>query len=239
MARSKRETARAKPRGKALPKGSSKAPKKKVPPPPTKTRVTPKRVPKKAAPKARKPAAAAPVKPPPKKRTAAQKPLQKPATKPTRKAVQKPRQAPKRAPKRKRQKKLSRNYERRIRRAELVAQALGLTSKNVRSIARGHPRRELGEIGLSEIRHLRAFVQLPSPGQQRKAGVANPVSHPERHAARERVAEVAGLAPDDYKIVPDSTARTRRSAAAERFAEIFVALGLGTDNDAYTLWFSP
>jgi hypothetical protein len=57
-----------------------------------------------------------------------------------------------------------------------------------------------------------------------------------RQEGRARIAELAGLSPGP---VPSSTAATRRNADAERFAEVFIALGLGTRSQAYTLWFSP
>lgn len=122
-------------------------------------------------------------------------------------------------------------YEKRVRRL----MALGLE----RSEARGHPRS--GKVGAAELGQLRRASALASPsgwvevgGVMTRGPAAGP--DPERRAAADRVAEIAGVQS------PAGMGRTDRVAsvyAAEAFVEAFVRLGLGSEQRAYTLWFSP
>lgn len=81
---------------------------------------------------------------------------------------------------------------------------------------------------------MRRAASVASPGQQRGFGVRRPVTSALRQRTLERVAELAGvLRPEDGRD------RTRRLSAADRFVDEFMRLGLGTAQQAYTLWFSP
>lgn len=133
----------------------------------------------------------------------------------------------------KRKRDYKKEYARRVARAEVIQRATNQPFS--RSVARGHPRREQGEIGLKELTQLQRAVRLPSIGQQRAAGETNPVQFELRVVARARIAELAGISIE----VPTSTKASRRNADAEKFVETFIALGLGTLYDAYTLYFSP
>lgn len=121
-------------------------------------------------------------------------------------------------------------YARRLARAEEIAKAAG--RKVSRDAARGHPRRERGELGISELRQLRRAVGILSPADQRREGYGRPKTSFARRDARERIAEIAGV---DAAILRSP----KRDADAKRFAETFVALGLGTMHQAYHLYFSP
>lgn len=184
---------------------------------------------KKAAPKS--------VRKPVQKRTAPRKiaPPPKPKkTAPRKVAPPKPPKSKKAAPK-SRKKKLSPEYRRRLERAEALAKAQGRAFS--RSVARGHPRREKGELGVAELRQLKLAAKTPSPGQARVLGVPRSAADYQlRKWARDIVAELAGLG---GLPVPDSTEGTRRGKRAERFAEMFVALGIGSTHEAFTLYFSP
>ena len=121
-------------------------------------------------------------------------------------------------------------YARRLARAEEIAKAAG--RKVSRGAARGHPRRKKGELGIAELRQLRRAVEILSPADQRREGYGRPRTSFARREARERIAEIAGV---DAEILR----RPKRDADAKRFAETFVALGLGTMHQAYHLYFSP
>lgn len=112
-------------------------------------------------------------------------------------------------------------YARRVERARI----LGLS----RSQARGHPRRN--EVGLAELRQMRhAATKIKSPGR------GGPKRSAKRHAAQLRVAELAGVT---RPAAMSSTDATRRLSSTDLFVEKFIELGLGSRQEAYTLWFSP
>lgn len=165
----------------------------------------------------------------PKERARAKKSLE-PKTK-----VEKPTPAPKlKRDKRGRVRDYRKEYQRRIARAEVIQRALP-EAVQTKSVARGHPRRERGEVGFGEIKQLKRAAKFPSIGQQRDAGETNPVQYEIRIAARQRICEIAGVPVESVT----STEGTRRSPEVERFAATFVGLGLGTLHDAFTLYFSP
>lgn len=233
----------------ARPRKKKEAPKRKKAK--TKAKAEPKRVKKKPTPsrapaKKTTPKKIAPKKttPTPKKVVAppkgwVQKFIEKPTTTPEqRAAAKKSLERPPPTPKLKRDKRgrvrdYKAEYQRRIQRGEVLQRAT--TDQPSKAVSRGHPRRKKGEIGLDELRQLRKAVKLPSPGEQRRSGVKEPVQYEERVIARAFIAEIAGIPADPVT----STKATRRSPEAERFAEIFVAMGLGSLIDAYTLYFSP
>lgn len=184
----------------------------------------------------------------PKQRAAAKKSLERapapspaPAATPPKKSKKATEKAPtKKAPtkkvvrdKRGRVRDYKKEYQRRIARGEVLQRPI--TEQPSKAVSRGHPRRAKGEIGIGELRQLRRAVELPSPGEQRRSGVKVPVQYEERVNARAFIAEIAGIS---AKYVAPSR-QTMRSADAARFAEIFIALGLGSLSDAYTLYFSP
>lgn len=116
--------------------------------------------------------------------------------------------------------------------ARRIARALALGYS--KSVARGHARHEIGEVGLAELRQMQRAAKVLSPGEQRRAGVKRPVSSKLRRTTRERVAEIAGVdLPRNWR---DGS---RRSFDAETFVDTFVSMGLGTRNEGFTLWFSP
>lgn len=192
----------------------------------------PPRAPK-APPKAAKKAAAAPAKKPSKGIVGwVTKFIEKPSTTPDERAAAKKSLKP--TPKKKvvrdkrgRVRDYKKEYQRRLARAEIIQRGLP-EPPSTKGVARGHPRRERGEMGFGELKQLRRAVALPSIGQQRKAGESNPAQYELRIAARARLAEIAGVSPEG---------RTRSDA--DKFAAVFVGLGLGTLHDAYTLYFSP
>lgn len=124
-------------------------------------------------------------------------------------------------------------YQRRLQRGEMLQ--LATSEKPSKAISRGHPRRKKGEIGLSEIRQLRHAVHLPSVKDQLDMKVKRPVQHEERLAARVFITEIAGI-PSAY-VEPNK--KSIEGEGVKRFAEFFVAMGLGSVSDAFHLYFSP
>lgn len=139
-------------------------------------------------------------------------------------------------PKKKRQKRTPKKRDYKAEYARRVAKAK--KRKESLSIARGHPLPH--EVGRAELRQLARIARLPSPGQG-----GNRTESSKRQWARERVAEMAGVSTQ----LPDTKGETRarapawvssgRSPDAEEFARWFVRLGLGSPQEAFTLWFSP
>lgn len=122
-------------------------------------------------------------------------------------------------------------YERRLKR--ILGEGLS------RSAARGHPR--FGEVGVAEWRQLKRAADTPSPSGWRVEDgrlVRGPAEGPDplRRAGAERLAEIAGV---ESPVGQGRMWKLRRAASAEAFVEAFMALGLGTQQQAYTLWFSP
>ena len=129
-------------------------------------------------------------------------------------------------------------YRKRVEREKALAKAQGREFS--RSVARGHPRRGKGEIGANERRQLKMAMQatakIPSPGEARLKHVPYTATmRSQRIWARQEIARMVGL----ELPVPDSTEGTRKGKRAERFAEAFMALGLGTEHQAYSLYLSP
>ena len=124
--------------------------------------------------------------------------------------------------------KKKRDYKAEYRRRVARAGALGYS----KSVARGHPKREQGEVGRAELRQLaRAASKVLSPGQQRRVGIRRPVQKPVRVKARQRIAELVGIDLPRRK-------ETRKTDDAKAFVEAAMALGIG-NQEAWTLWFSP
>lgn len=231
----------------ARPRKKKEAPKRKK----AKTKAEPKRVKKKTTPRrapAKKTTAKkiAPKKttPTPKKvipppKGWVQKFIEKPTTTPKRRAAaKKSLERPPPTPKLKRDKRgrvrdYKAEYQRRIQRGEVLQRAT--TDQPSKAVSRGHPRRKKGEIGLGELRQLRHAVDLPSPQDQRNMGIKNPIQYEERVNARAFITEIAGMSAAYVEPNKQSIA----GEGVKRFAEIFVALGLGSLSDAYHLFFSP
>lgn len=118
-------------------------------------------------------------------------------------------------------------------RAEYARRIERLMSQGfTRSQARGHPTPAEGRLGVAAIKQMRRVVAADTEARK-QYGVSGALrGSAKREAARDAVADVAGVRDQIGDTRPDSR-------AVKRFVKQFLDLGLGSEREAYTLWFSP
>jgi len=135
----------------------------------------------------------------------------------------------------KRRPKRRRDYAAEYQRRKARARAL-LGESYTTSAARGHPRRDKGELGVRELAQLRRAAAVLSPGETlRQVKIRRRPAMPKmRVDAAARVAEFAGV----KRPTGDWHARNRDKTNRQRFVEAFLRLNMGSEQRAYLLWFS-
>lgn len=103
-----------------------------------------------------------------------------------------------------------------------------------RSQSRGHPAQADEGLSISALKQMRRAVEADTAARREYGPSGALRGAYRRETARDALARLAGV-----RVPTDWRDGTRRSGAAARFVEQFLRLHLGTEHEAYTLWFSP